>query len=869
MNRLLRSTLTALSLLPALCQAQGWLGYGGDPQHTAISKVAVQPMKDILWSVNLDLSPPATEIHYGTMLVTPNNTVVATIKTGQSDSFKLEGHRGRDGALLWTFVTDYSVPTEGWIATCGSTLTPQGTLVIPGAGGTIYIRSNGDSPSASITQVAFFGMDNYQANPAAYNQNVKICTPITSDCEGNVYFGYQVLGATPINLQAGIARVTPEGFATSIPVTVAADDASMQRVPTNCAPALSNDGTVLYIAAMDGNWHGYLLGLNACDLQPLYKVRCKDPRNGGDIILHPYGTQSPTVGPDGDVYYGGWADNRYRGFLNHYDATLTVTKTPGAFGWDDTASIVPRSCVPSYTGTSSYLVLTKYNDYLEGGGSGENALAILDPNATEIDPISGATVMKEVLTVLGPTHDPRGGANAVTEWCINTAAVDPATKSAVVNNEDGVCYRWNLVTNTLTEALRLTNGVGEAYTPTAVGPDGTAYLVNNMVMFAVSKKATVAALEFNPPAVAGGTAALGTVRLNVPAPTGGANVLLSNANPAVVTVPSLVKVPVGQYTGTFVATTFAVSATQSITITATRAGTSVTQSLTVTKIVPLTGVSMNVESVAGGNPAVGTVTMAAATPAGGANVLLSSSNPSVVQVPSSVNVAAGAASANFALTTSAVSATTAVTVTASRAGVVRTVVLTVSKLVPLKAVSLNSPTVASGGSVVGTVEITSAAPVGGANVALSSSNPAIASVPSLAKVNAGQTSGTFTVTAHAVACDSPVSITATRAGITRSVTLTVLRPVITAVQLSTSSIVGGNSLTGTVVLSGVAPTGGVVVYLLSSDLGVATVPVSVKVDAGQTSASFSIATLVQSSAKSVTISGTKSGVASQVLQVTP
>ena len=187
----------------------------------------------------------------------------------------------------------------------------------------------------------------------------------------------------------------------------------------------------------------------------------------------------------------------------------------------------------------------------------------------------------------------------------------------------------------------------------------------------------------------------------------------------------------------------------------------------------------------------------------------------------------------------------------------------------LLAVSLNSPTVASGGSVVGTVEITSAAPVGGANVALSSSNPGIASVPSLAKVNAGQTSGAFTVTAHAVACDSPVSITATRAGITRSVTLTVLRPVITAVQLSTSSIVGGNSLTGTVVLSGVAPTGGVVVYLLSSDLGVATVPVSVKVDAGQTSASFSIATLVQSSAKSVTISGTKSGVASQVLQVTP
>ena len=38
------------------------------------------------------------------------------------------------------------------------------------------------------------------------------------------------------------------------------------------------------------------------------------------------------------------------------------------------------------------------------------------------DPISGATVMNEVLTVLGPTANT--DLPGVREWCINSAAVD-------------------------------------------------------------------------------------------------------------------------------------------------------------------------------------------------------------------------------------------------------------------------------------------------------------------------------------------------------------------------------------------------------------------------------------------------------------
>jgi hypothetical protein len=75
----------------------------------------------------------------------------------------------------------------------------------------------------------------------------------------------------------------------------------------------------------------------------------------------------------------------------------------------------------------------------------------------------------------------------VREWCINTAAVDPLTRSAFVNNEDGKLYRWDLVSGTLADQVTLTSGLGEAYTPTLVGPDGTIYAINNATLFAVDE----------------------------------------------------------------------------------------------------------------------------------------------------------------------------------------------------------------------------------------------------------------------------------------------------------------------------------------------------------------------------------------------
>ena len=99
--------------------------------------------------------------------------------------------------------------------------------------------------------------------------------------------------------------------------------------------------------------------------------------------------------------------------------------------------------------------------------------------------------MREVLAIAGPT--PEGGgangangansANGVKEWCINTAAVDPLTRSVLANSEDGCLYRWDLASNRFTQRVQLTSGVAESYTPIALGADEAVYAINNAVLF--------------------------------------------------------------------------------------------------------------------------------------------------------------------------------------------------------------------------------------------------------------------------------------------------------------------------------------------------------------------------------------------------
>ncbi len=494
-----RAILGLLLLLTSTAAAQPnwgasppcWPGFGYNSSHTGNPQFVAQPLNRIKWSTTVDTNFTGLA-HYGSPMVTPANDVIFPVHT--NTGFRVEARRGSDGLLLWTQNTGYVPQSAGWLPVCGSTLTPNGYVAIPDSGGRVILRdTTGKRPrAATLTSLIFYGAANYAANPAAYDNNIRINTPITCDAAGNLYFGFIALGATPINLQGGIARISANGQGSWVTAAAASHDPSISQVALNCAPALGFGGQVLYVAVVSAaSGYGYMLAIDTTTLASLFQARLRDPHTGNDALCIEYSSASPTIGPDGDVYFGvfddGW-NNNDRGWMLHFDAKLSQIKTPGAFGWDHTASIVPRACVPSYTGTSSYLLLCKYNNYAGiGNGDGRNRVAILDPNAAEIDPPSGVSTMKVIMSVLGPTAEPGAGPNAVREWCINNAAVDPITHAAMLNSEDGHLYRWDLNTGILTQDMPLISGAGVPYTPTVIGPDGTVYAINNSVLCAVGQ----------------------------------------------------------------------------------------------------------------------------------------------------------------------------------------------------------------------------------------------------------------------------------------------------------------------------------------------------------------------------------------------
>jgi hypothetical protein len=476
--------------------------FAGNPQHTAIYQPAAAHLNRIRWSSTIDFDNTGALAHYGAPLITAANTVLAPVKIA-GKAFRVDAIDAATGSPKYSLATDYILPNHTWIPVYNPCLTTGafGTrLYYAGAGGTIYHIDNPDSAGhgTPVREVFYTTLTNYNANAAAYNSTIFINTPLTPDSNGNIFFGFRVQGTAPPPLnttQSGFARIDPNGNGTYILASAAANDPNITLDSHNSAPALSNDGTTLYVVAKSGNGgSAYLLGLDSTTLAPKYRAALKDPRNGNAANVTDDSTASPTVAPDNDVYFGilGNPSSGFRGWLLRFSGDLAIQKTPGAFGWDYTPAIVPASMVPSYHGPSSYLLFCKYNNYAFGDGDGVNRVALLDPNTTQLDPHASAfgfVEMREVLTLIGPRPDEDHYSPslpyAVREWCINTAAVNPATNSIFVPNEDGRVYRWNVATNSFAESVTLSPGIGEPYVPSLIGPDGTIYTLNGGTLFAL------------------------------------------------------------------------------------------------------------------------------------------------------------------------------------------------------------------------------------------------------------------------------------------------------------------------------------------------------------------------------------------------
>ena len=300
--------------------------------------------------------------------------------------------------------------------------------------------------------------------------------------------------------------------------------------------------------------------------------------------------------------------------------------------------------------------------------------------------------------------------------------------------------------------------------------DGSASSSPARVTITVRGMADLSLVAANCTAVIGGDATGGKIVLTGPAPAGGFTVSLSSSDPAV-TVPASVTIGAGEARATFAITTAAVTADTPVTITAAGGGCTKTATLTV-KAVTVSRLSVAPTAVMGGRSAAGWLRLNTPARAGGVVVALSSSDASV-GVPASVAIAAGATTAAFPITTSAVAANTAVTITAACGGASRIAMLTVKAPTPYLLV-VSPASIIGGYPVVGSrVLLNAPAPAGGLVVALESSNPAVANVPATVTVPAGTTCGTFAISTTAVSAAAGVTIKATAGEVSRTATLTV------------------------------------------------------------------------------------------------
>ena len=196
--------------------------------------------------------------------------------------------------------------------------------------------------------------------------------------------------------------------------------------------------------------------------------------------------------------------------------------------------------------------------------------------------------------------------------------------------------------------------------------------------------------------------------------------------------------------------------------------TSTTGTVPAVDTVTLTPANLNA-----GDSATGSILLTAAAGTGGVVVSLASSDPTVASVPATVTIPEAATTATFAVSTSPVISTTSVTITAQLV-TVRGAVLTVQPAVAgLSALSVTPASIPSPQSATGTVTLSSAAPVGGVSVAISTTNATVTTVPQNVTVNQGQTSASFEIKTKLVASPTSVTISATYSGTTKTAPLTV------------------------------------------------------------------------------------------------
>jgi trimeric autotransporter adhesin len=394
---------------------------------------------------------------------------------------------------------------------------------------------------------------------------------------------------------------------------------------------------------------------------------------------------------------------------------------------------------------------------------------------------------------------------------------------------------------------------------------------------AASTQATLS--RFDSPSLALTSQSLnGTVYLNKPAPSSGANISLASGNTAMVAVQQTVVVPPGQTSQNFPIKTF--TSTGSTTITVMHQGVSKTNTLEVRS-------GTKVESLKIQTPAktssqiTGTIQIAASAPPEGVTIPLYIRNyrDLDVTIPPYVNVPAGQKSGSFTIQTYQKTGVAQIYTSISdyqadaacnegRPSCSRLDVVPPPKLSSIKpqimgcykASGCELNTITAGNSF--TLFIYTETPyVDSVTVNLLSSHPQVIQLPSQSTINAKNFYALIMpVPALTVTIPTTVTLTASHGGIIKTAQVKVL-PGITmnGISVNPASIKGGSSTIGVVSLNQVAPTGGITINLASNNPTIVSVQKTITVPTGQSSASFSLTSQPVLTNVAITVNATYAG----------
>jgi hypothetical protein len=489
-----------------------------------------------------------------------------------------------------------------------------------------------------------------------------------------------------------------------------------------------------------------------------------------------------------------------------------VPTTPGAFqSQNANGGSGTNGFIADISPSTEYVNIYGPGGYTIVGGSTVTGNVVMSSVANQAGSTVGIYTFSPLVTVpssiMVPPNSVIGSFNIV---CQNVSSATPASIDAVYGND--TAYRFKIM------------------------PHG------------------VKSVTFSPTSIVGGKTITGTVTLSGPAGATPMTVGLASSATTKLEVPATMTIAPGATSGTFTATSFPVDASTPVTITATNDSNSVGGTGTV---IPPTAakVTFSASPVIGGTNSTGTLILIAKAGPAGVTVPLTSSDTAAAQVPASVKILGGATSATFTITTHQVAATSTSTISA-KFGLTASSVLTI---LPDQLTSLTiAPTsVVGGGDTFATVHLAVPVAADAVTVNLASSNTAVAKVASaqISISKAGASSQSVTIYTSPVNAATSVNITAICNGVTKTQVFTVAVPVLLSVATTPATVKGGTSVSCTVAINGFSGSLGTVVTLKSSSAKVV-LPASVKVVAGKSTVTFTVATSTVTAATPVTFTAT-------------